>query len=77
MTRATLLISAGVILFGPYFKSELANTLDADLRELRKWCAGSKPIPEWVIGEVRKLLTERRAALNNLILAFEPESADV
>lgn len=66
MTRDEL-TQAGQALYGERWQSALARTLDVSDRTMRRWVAGSSPIPDDVRAETRALLKDRLSAIWNLI----------
>ena len=70
MTPSTLR-AAGEALYGLRWQCELARALDVADRTLRRWVAGSHPIPATLAGEVIKLLDERLELIHRTRLSLE------
>ena len=51
----------GEALYGPRFQRTLANALGINERTIRRWIAGTKPVPSGVRQEITRLLKERAA----------------
>lgn len=77
MTRRDALIQAGHALYGATWQTALARDLGPrhpdgprekyDDRTLRRWAAGQRPIPDWVLTALRDLLAERRQVATALL----------
>jgi len=78
MTRRDILNQAGPALYGPAWKNDLARALGAyhpdgprehiDNRLLRRWAAGDRPIPDWILPALLSMLESQHAA-NDVIRA--------
>ena len=59
-----LLTEAATALLGTLWQSPLARMLDVDGRLVRRWAAGERPVPTWVLrslaGELKKRQDEIR-----------------
>lgn len=62
-TPRALLAEAGAALYGPLWQSALARDLDVAVRTMQRWAAGDVPVPDRLMGELRMLVADRRAAL--------------
>lgn len=47
------------LLLGDRWQVPLSRLLSVDERLVRRWASGERPVPKWVIGEVRRLLERR------------------
>ena len=65
MTPA-LLRAAGEALYGPLWQSELARALGVADRTMRRWVAGTSPVPD-LSDDLGAMIRERRAALAGLL----------
>lgn len=63
MTK-TNLRRAGALLLGDQWQRPLARALGVSDRLVRRWAAGDRPVPAWVVEEMMGLLQERQRALN-------------
>lgn len=70
MTPA-LLAKVGAALYGPLWQSELARSLEVNVRTVQRWAGGRVPIPYDVRSELRQLIHERREDLNDLLPLLE------
>jgi hypothetical protein len=74
INRCELLASAGSLLFGSEWQRPLARVLgplhpegarnSIDDRLVRRWASGERPIPDWVIPAVRRVVTSHATDLN-------------
>ena len=62
-----LLLTCGETLHGPRWQSDLARDLDIDDRTMRRWVAGTSPIPDGVSVDLMRLLLKRASAIDGLI----------
>lgn len=58
--RPRLLATAASALLGERWQRPLARLLDVDDRLVRRWAAGERPIPDWVVERVRLELRAQR-----------------
>lgn len=58
----------GMMLFGARWQSELAKALQVSDRTVRRWFAGTAPIPEGVEVELKVLLVKRCAAIQEVLI---------
>ncbi|MEQ1614465.1 MAG: hypothetical protein ABL904_17090 [Hyphomicrobiaceae bacterium] len=65
--KIDLLSSCGEALYGPRWQSELSRDLGVDDRTMRRWVAGTSPIPDGVNVDLLHLLVERAATIDELI----------
>jgi hypothetical protein len=68
-----LLRQGGEALYGPLWHAPLANDLGIADRTIRRWIAGSAPIPDAVRLELAELCRKRSAALALLEKALRAE----
>lgn len=71
MMTADQLHAAGTALFGAQYRDALREELDVGERILRRWLAGSAPIPDGVRDDVVQLMDARREELLSILLAME------
>ena len=55
----SLLAECGELLFGQKWRVELAEALDVSERTVRRWAAGTSPVPNDVWNEINSLLSAR------------------
>lgn len=77
MTRRDALIQAGHVLYGGTWQSALCRDLGPrnpagptekyDDRAMRRWAAGQRPVPQWVMAALRDLVAARCEAGKNLL----------
>lgn len=65
-----LLCAIGEALYGPHWPSELAIVLDIDKRNIRRWAAGGREIPEQYRERLRALIAQRQEELAALAKQF-------
>jgi hypothetical protein len=65
-----LLTQTGTALFGAEFRPQLAAALGVDARAVRRWCAGTAPVPAGVAAELRDLIRARLAELRAAFAAL-------
>ena len=51
---------AGQLLYGDQWQANLARSLNVDVRRIRHWTAGTRPISDFVDKEVRQLLIDKQ-----------------
>jgi hypothetical protein len=61
-----LLAEVGQALYGPRWQTELARDLDIGDRTMRRWAAGTHPIPGRVAADLRDVAKGRRVVLAEL-----------
>lgn len=61
-----LLVEAGEALYGPLWQSALARDLDISDRTVRRWVAGTSPVPAGLYIDLLRLTQERAAVLDAL-----------
>lgn len=61
-----LLIECGQALYGQQWQSALARDLGVSDRTMRRWVAGTHPLPEGVRADLRRLCVARGAQLREL-----------
>lgn len=61
-----LLVESGEALYGPLWQSALARDLDVSDRTVRRWVAGTSPVPAGLYIDLLRLTQERAAALDAL-----------
>ncbi len=61
-----LLLACGRALYGERWQSPLARDLGVADRTMRRWVAGSYPVPEGIAADLLKLVQERRGELREL-----------
>ncbi len=71
-----LLGRCGKALFGASWQSELSRALGVADRTVRRWAAGTSPVPESVAGEIAKLLSERGADIETLLRELHRPASD-
>lgn len=70
--RRGLLISAGQLLFGERWQTELARALGlSDGRRIRQWLSGDRPIPVGIWDDLRKLLKDRSSEIALILKTFK------
>ncbi len=77
-SRLLILENAGVLLYGPAWQRALARGLGPfhpdgplehlDDRLVRRWAAGQREIPEWVVPALDRLLAEDQTRLEQSLL---------
>jgi len=71
--RSAILRRAGLTLYGPRYRGELARLLSVGPRVIRRWEATQAPIPDNVLGEVFEAIKEKSYMVNFLLEAFVKE----
>jgi hypothetical protein len=56
----------GLALYGPDWKPHMEKLLGVEERTLRRWIAGSAPVPEGVIAELYQACEERTLLLDRI-----------
>lgn len=62
----SVLVECGEALYGPRWVTELARALDVNERTVRRWAAGTSPIPAGAYADLLRLTQERAALLDSL-----------
>lgn len=62
----SLLSECGAALYGPHWKTELAGALNISERTVRRWDAGTQPVPPGAYADLLRLTQERAALLDSL-----------
>lgn len=62
-----LLLACGRALYGDRWQSPLARDLGVADRTMRRWVAGSHPVPEGIAADLLRLVQERRKDLGGLV----------
>ena len=60
------------LLYGPEWTVQLAIALDVNERTMRRWRAGTSPIPESLAADLRRLVTERMGQLAAALRELKP-----
>lgn len=68
----TLLKSAGELLYGPRWQTDLADALGVSARTMRHWASGDREMPEGAWGDVLDLVRERMTAIRVWLGAISP-----
>ena len=66
MAVSRLLVESGEALYGPLWQSALARDLDVSDRTVRRWVAGTSPVPAGLYIDLLRLTQERTATLDAL-----------
>ena len=61
------LTTAGQLLYGDQWQANLARSLNVDVRRVRHWTAGTRPVSDFVDSEVRQLLADRAKMINDFL----------
>lgn len=61
------LITAGQLLYGDQWQANLARSLNVDVRRIRHWTAGTRPISDFVDKEVRQLLINKQKKIDDFL----------
>ncbi len=62
----------GHALYGTHWQTQIANAIinlngDAlDVRRVQQWACGARPVPDWLLQELKKLAAKRLAELKEL-----------
>ena len=68
---SSFLAECGESLFGTKWRVDLAQALDVSERTVRRWVAGSSPVPDDVWTEIGALLSDRAKRLRDLSIAIK------
>lgn len=75
--RRGLLISAGQLLFGERWQTELARALGlSDGRRIRQWLSGDRPIPVGIWDDLRELLEDRSSKMELIVKQIQASKKD-
>ena len=75
--RRGLLISAGQLLFGERWQTELARALGlSDGRRIRQWLSGDRPIPVGISDDLRELLEDRSSKMELIVKQIQASKKD-
>lgn len=75
--RRALLISAGQLLFGERWQTELARALGlSDGRRIRQWLSGDRPIPVGIWDDLRELLEDRSSKMELIVKQIQASKKD-
>lgn len=61
------LTTAGQLLYGDQWQANLARSLNVDVRRIRHWTAGTRPVSDFVDKEVRQLLIEKQKKIDDFL----------
>lgn len=75
MTPRDLLEQAATLVLGGKWQRPLARLLAVDDRLVRRWAAGDRPVPVWVLERLRSELEIRAAGIER-VLGMYPRGAD-
>jgi hypothetical protein len=83
--RLDLVVSTSAKLFGEAWQSTLARGLGAfhprgrrrsiDRRLVRRWIAGERPVPEWVVPALARIAKSRATEVNTIASRLERAGA--
>ena len=59
LARNQIMQRVGELLYSEQWASALARDLEVHPRSLRRWCAGTAPIPDGVMDEMKTMLALR------------------
>ena len=62
----------GQALFGQHWATDLALRLNVADRTIRRFVAGTRPIPDWLAPELRQLAKDRPAEIKTAIAKHLP-----
>lgn len=57
----------GLALFGKSWKKSLAESLNVDERRITHWLQSTRPVPDGVWGDLRKIANQRKEEIENVI----------
>jgi len=63
-----ILIATGRALYGDRWQSPLARDLGVSDRTVRRWGAGTSPVPRGVYADLLRLVVERAQVLDDLLV---------
>lgn len=61
------LTTAGQLLYGDQWQANLARSLNVDVRRIRHWTAGTRPVSDFVDKEVRQLLIDKQKKIDDFL----------
>lgn len=61
------LTQIGQVLYGTQWQSDMARALGIDSRRIRQWLADERPLPDWLDGELKTLLSDNIAQATALL----------
>ena len=61
------LTTAGQLLYGDQWQANLARSLNVDVRRIRHWTAGTRPISDFVDKEVKQLLIDKQKKIDDFL----------
>ena len=61
------LTAAGQLLYGDQWQANLARSINVDVRRIRHWTAGTRPISDFVDKEVRQLLIDKQKKIDDFL----------
>ncbi|AKG07048.1 hypothetical protein AAX06_01335 [Moraxella bovoculi] len=67
MTKEQL-TEIGQTLYGTQWQSDLARALNIDSRRVRQWINDERPLPDWLGGELKVLLTDNISQCQKCLL---------
>ncbi len=67
MNQNEKLTECGLALFGNSWKSSLAEALNVDKRRITHWLDGTRPVPNGVWADIKKIAIERKQEIEDLI----------
>lgn len=70
MTKEQL-ITIGQALYGTQWQSNLARALNIDSRRVRQWLNDERPLPDWLSGEIKNILTDNIAECQKCLLLLD------
>ena len=76
MTREQL-TQIGRTLYGPTWQTELARNIvnldgkELDHRRVRQWACGARPVPDWLLPELKKLAAKKLDELEKLNIVLD------
>lgn len=62
-----IIADIGQALWGTQWQTDMAKALDVSDRTVRRWVAGTTPIPRGIYADLIRVMTERQADLDDLI----------
>ena len=71
------LTQIGRTLYGPTWQTELARNIvnldgkELDHRRVRQWACGARPVPEWLLPELKKLAAKKLEEMKKLNVDLE------
>lgn len=69
------LTAAGQLLYGDQWQANLARSLNVDVRRIRHWTDGTRPLPDWIAGEVYLLLDNNQSNINLFLTTLQKDVA--